>query len=380
MTMTRRHILLLAILLLTAVAASSQKHRHHRKAVEPPTPQSERLQQMTLATQQIMFIDSIVLPKTEVLQAYHMTEEAGRLAPYSTFFPRSESTQLTYMNALGNRCFFCENDTTISTQELLQEQWTVSDTISGINSERQFQHIRHPFMMPDGLTLYFAAEGTGSIGGYDIFMTTYDATEGRFLKPNNIGMPFNSTANDYLFVIDEYNQLGFFATDRNQPDSLVCVYTFIPAKKYQTYDATQYTLEQIADFARIADISKTWTSEQQLQEAKTRLQQVTSARKKTPQAFSFVINDQLVYHRLTDFKAAGNQERYQQLIQLRQRYEQTILALEKARKYYPKAKTKEREALSREILDNEQVQLELSDAIHQQEKLIRQFENKYLNP
>ena len=56
-------------------------------------------------------------------------------------------------------------------------------------------------MLSDGLTLYFAAQGPESIGGYDIFMTTYDAAEGRFLKPENIGMPFNSTANDYAWLL-----------------------------------------------------------------------------------------------------------------------------------------------------------------------------------
>lgn len=344
--------------------------------------QKERMERMMAATQRIMFIDSVVVDKKDFLRAYHLTEEAGQIADYATFFKKGKQQSLTFMNALQNHCFFSQPDkeghAALFCRENQGGQWTESTEVLGVNDFYQFQRIDYPFMMPDGVTFYFAAEGEESIGDYDIFMTTYDREEGRFLKPENIGMPFNSMANDYLFVIDEYNQLGFFASDRNQPDGKVCVYTFVPSEKYQTYDIQQYTPEQIADFARITAISQTWSDKQQLKEAKERLKQAKTVRKKVKHEFTFVINDHTVYHQLKDFKAAGNQERYNQLIKLNQRYEQTVLALEKARKYYPKVTAEEREALSREILDNEGVQYELFTAIQQQEKAIRNAENIYL--
>lgn len=344
--------------------------------------QTERIQRMTAATQHIMFIDSVVVDKKNFLRAYHLTEEGGKIAPYHSFFPKDASQTLTFMNALNNRCFYARQDTTkqavLIYREYLNGQWTDATEALGTNDFLQFQQIGYPFMMPDGITLYFAAKGEDSIGGYDIFMTTYDREEGRFLKPENIGMPFNSTDNDYMLVIDEYNQLGFFASDRNQPEGKVCVYAFIPAEKYQTYDAAQYTPEQIADFARIARIAQTWDNKQQLNEAKQRLQKVKSTTPASQPAFSFVINDQLTYHQLKDFKASGNQERFNQLVILKQRYEQTVQTLEKARRYYPKATADERNSLSREILDNEDIQYELNLAIQQQEKSIRNAEIMYL--
>ena len=344
--------------------------------------QSERIQRMTEATQHIMFIDSVVVDKKNFLRAYHLTEEGGKIAPCHSFFPKDTSQTLAFMNALNNRCFYASQDTTKQAALIYREyqngQWTNATEALGTNDFLQFQQIGYPFMMPDGITLYFAAKGEDSIGGYDIFMTTYDREEGRFLKPENIGMPFNSTDNDYMLAIDEYNQLGFFASDRNQPEGKVCVYTFVPAEKYQTYDAAQYTQEQIADFARIARIAQTWDNKQQLNEAKQRLQKAKSTTPARQPAFSFVINDQLTYHHLSNFKAPDNQERFNQLITLKQRYEQTVLTLEKARKYYSKATTNERMTLAREILDNEDVLYELSRAIHQKEKAIRQAENIYL--
>lgn len=357
---------------------AAQRHKRTTPKEEPLTEQEERLQRMTKATQRIVFIDSIVLPKEEFLKAYCLTPEAGRIAPYSTFFPNSTSTIMTFMNALGNRCLFADTDSTIASQELLSQQWTSADTLISINKEWQLQHICYPFMMSDGMTLYFAAEGEASIGGYDIFMSTYDASEGKFLQPENIGMPFNSMANDYLFAIDEYNQLGFFASDRNQPTDTVCVYSFIPPQKYQIYNELEYTPEQIAAFARIDDISKTHDDKVLFRKAQERLRLAKNASTKEETHFDFIINDQTIYHQLKDFKAAGNQERYKQLAQLRERYEQTLLSLEKARNYYSKALKEERAVLNREILDNEQIQHELYEAIHQQEKQIRQAENTYL--
>lgn len=368
------------LLFLTMTVSAQRRHQVVQKKTQPQeqtTELSEGLLQMILATQRMMFIDSMVVPKTDFLSAYRLTLEAGRIAPYSTFFPKSKLSTTTYMNALNNRCVY-PSDSSLVAQDYLQQQWTKPDTLAGINQERKLHHICYPFMMPDGITLYFAAEGEESIGGFDIFMTTYDPSEGQFLAPKNIGMPFNSTANDYMLAIDEYNQLGFFASDRNQPDSMVCVYTFIPAEKYQTYDSDQYTIEQINAFARIDSIRMTWDDERIRQEAVKRLEQVKKSPSTPQSAFSFVINDQLTYHHLKDFRVVDNQKRYQELLELRRRYDHVIVALEKARNYYTKASAKEREILTREILEQEKMQHELYHAIHQQEKTIRQAENNYL--
>ena len=73
-------------------------------------------------------------------------------------------------------------------------------------------------------------------------------------------MPFNSEANDYMMVIDEYDRIGWFATDRGQEDGKVCIYTFVPSDVRQTYDPETYSKEQITNFALITDITETWVS------------------------------------------------------------------------------------------------------------------------
>jgi len=80
----------------------------------------------------------------------------------------------------------------------------------------------------DGVTMYFASDGENSIGGYDIFITRFIPSTNTFLTPENIGMPFNSPYNDYMLVIDEINNIGWFASDRYQPEGKVILYFFIP--------------------------------------------------------------------------------------------------------------------------------------------------------
>ena len=52
-----------------------------------------------------------------------------------------------------------------------------------------------------------------------------------FYIPDNYGLPYNSTANDYFLAIDERNNLGWLISDRYQPEDKVCIYIFVPNKK-----------------------------------------------------------------------------------------------------------------------------------------------------
>lgn len=85
-----------------------------------------------------------------------------------------------------------------------------------------------PFVLSDGLTLYFASTGDQSLGGYDLYVTRYNISTDAYLASNQLNMPFNSPFNDYMMAIDEEKGIGWFASDRYQQADSVCVYTFIP--------------------------------------------------------------------------------------------------------------------------------------------------------
>ena len=94
----------------------------------------------------------------------------------------------------------------------------------------------YPFFLNDGVTLYYASNGEGSIGGYDIFITRLNLENNTYLKPENVGMPFNSIYNDYMMAVDEMLNIGWFVSDREQIPGKVTIYLFIPNSSKQTYN------------------------------------------------------------------------------------------------------------------------------------------------
>ncbi len=61
-------------------------------------------------------------------------------------------------------------------------------------------------------TLYFSSEGHPGIGGYDIFMSTWNGT--RWSKPQNMGKPYNSSVDDLYFMLDQEGYHGFLVSNR----------------------------------------------------------------------------------------------------------------------------------------------------------------------
>lgn len=375
-------------LVLLLVALTIPMDAQRRKPAQPKlTPeelaQQEKMNRMVMATEQVLFIDSFVVNKDDFLRTYHLNTEAGSICRTSDLLRNYRAADsYAYLNSIGNKRYFSMHETDSTSMLFCSEndhgEWTVPTLLPGINAEQQFRHLNYPFMMGDGLTLYFAAEGGDCVGGYDIFMTTFHRETGSYLHPINIGMPFNSEANDYMYAIDEYNNLGWFVTDRRQPEGKVCVYVFVPNSTRKTYDADSYTQEQLLAFSQIASINDTWSDAECLQEACQRLKNSTLQPATGDNAMYFVINDDIVYRNTTDFHGAGNASRYQQLQQLHRRQQQLNLSLEKARNYYDKATAKERRLLSKEILADEQQQGTLEVQIHELEKTIRNTEILFL--
>lgn len=68
------------------------------------------------------------------------------------------------------------------------------------------------YLTPDGETLYFSSKGHNSMGGYDIFSTTY--ANGRWNAPINLGYPINSPSNDLFFRPTADGEAAYFSSLR----------------------------------------------------------------------------------------------------------------------------------------------------------------------
>ena len=383
-----RNIAIIALALLAPVSMQAQKKKAVVKkapvvVVEEPQ-EDPRITEMREATQQIIFIDSVVVAKDDFLSIIQLNPESGKLDAYDQFF-RSEGhpENYVYINEMGNKCYFSDENANsqmqLYTLDKLGEEWSDPLALKGIYNG--ISEANYPFMMTDGTTFYFAAKGKESIGGYDIFVTRADSENGQFLKPENIGMPFNSEANDYMYVIDELSNIGYFVTDRRQPEGKVCVYMFIPPTSRHIYNSDAYSDAQLHGFADISRIANTWGKGTERKQALERLKAINKANptQQSKSAINFIVNDRITYTDISQFQAPDSPDLYRELQSTKKQLKETEQLLEKSRNFYAKAKPEDKRVLRTEILDAERQFVRLTNDVKTLEKRIRQSENNIIN-
>ena len=386
MIMKGKNILLAALLVILPSSVDAQKKKSATKAkVKQKTTVvdnelEQRLESMRGFTQKVMFIDSVVVSKSKLLSSLNIPDEAGSIQAYNKFFNTTDQpNSIVYLNQLRNKCVFSkftDGGWDLYSKEMIGEKWSNAVPLKGLDILGDDVDINWPFLLSDGTTLYFAAKGEESIGGFDIFMTRYDETTQSYLKPENIGMPFNSIDNDYFFIVDEYDGIGWFATDRNQPEGKVCIYSFIYNNVRENYVVDEYTPEQLRQLSEIHSISQTWTSNQARLSA---LEQLTAVYKrkftqKKKNDFEFVINDELTYTTLTDFRSVEAAEIYVNLNELLRKKNKLDSSIERARVAYPTARQAQREQYKQQLLAAEKQSEKYETDIKNLSKKIRRIE------
>ena len=331
------------------------------------------------ATEQVMIIDSLVLPKAEVLKAIKISSECGNIYPLSSIISDDKSQSSYFQNQLGDKRMYAQPNAKgklrLVESLLIANEWSAPTLLKGFNEEEN-DNFNFPFMLTDGITMYFAAENDESIGGYDIFMTRYDADSQQFLVPDNIGMPFNSPANDYLYAIDEFNNLGYFVSDRNQPADSVCLYTFIPNEKRSIYNIDQIGEEKLRNLAKINSIKDTWTNPAAVKEAQARLAEARSAKEenKKKRDFVFVLNDQRTCYTLADFKKAEAKNKVQWWLETKKDLQARSQELDRLRTRYASGTDTQKAQMAPQIRLNEEKLEQIERDIKEQEKIIRKLE------
>lgn len=386
MTLRKIAILALALLLPLSIGAQKKKKRVVKKPVVIEEPQEDpRITNMRQMTQQILIIDSIVVDKDMILPHLRLSSETGSLMTTRDFLGKSVNG-FAFVNEMGNKAYFSLPDDSLCqhlfTSDVLGNEWSSPQPLKGISEG--ITEASYPFMLTDGITFYFAGKGEESIGGYDIFLTRYNSRSGSFFKPENIGMPFNSEANDYLYAVDELNRIGYFVSDRRQPEGKVCIYIFVPSDSRKTYDPSIYTEQQIRDFADIISIADTWGNGTERKAALSRLKTINNVkpsadRKASAQSVTIVINDALTYSSAKDFRSNKAANLYQELVTAKGRLTVAETELAKARDLFPTATAADRRSLRQEILQMEEEVQQLYQRIPSLEKEIRKEENKVIN-
>lgn len=245
--------------------------------------------------EKIQIVDSINVPAEEFFKFFRLAKSAGRLSDEMEIESAVPSEKLLQMGVSGlwAPAFVSESgddmiwygstengDTRMyESVRLTDGSWDQPVELFDYNSifgDNNGSWVSYPFLMSDGVTLYFAADGDNSLGELDIFISRRD--DDGFLQPSNVGMPYNSPYNDYLYAIDEENGLGWWATDRNQIQDSVTIYTFIPQDLRINYPVETPNL---TDYARIKSIAMTQNPDTDYEAIRQRIASINTTEKKS---------------------------------------------------------------------------------------------------
>lgn len=332
-----------------------------------------RGQRMIRGVEKVAVIDSFVVDKQDFLKAYKLSADAGDI--------RITENGVQFTNEMGDKQLQsvrnAEGQASLYSSMKMIDQWSKPEAITSIN---ELGNADYPFVAGDGITMYYASDNEESMGGYDIFVTRYDSDDNSYLRPDNLGMPFNSPANDYMYVIDDLNNLGWFVSDRRQPEGKVCVYVFVPNASKQVYDYENGDPDQIAALARLDRISDTCTDEDKVRTARQQLAAlVYSKDENTRKAdFTFIVDDSATYHSLRDFRSAEARKQFQMLQQKEKDLESLIGQLDKKREAYAQAAESNRANMAPGMLDMEKRVEQLRQDIEELTNTVRNTEIRQL--
>lgn len=315
---------------------------------------------MLSATEKVRIIDSLVVDRGSI-PIPQLRKGLGKLQAAQTLavalgLAGKRVGEAAYINDWGDRAYFTMADTTenlrLYVANRFVQKWGQPSPLPGFTPQERNEDF--PFMDPDGMTLYFAADGAESLGGYDLFQTRYDADAKAFLKPQNLGMPFNSPANDFLMVIDRANNMGWFVSDRYQPVDKLCIYSFIPNDNREVYDAStpKNTLRQLA---MLMPLQLSQISPEERRQLATDYAKSKQDGKSEDKSNVFIINDNTVYHSLGEFRHPEARKAAKEWWDATQRLQAIGEQLDELRRVYAKQKTGGEEILR---LEQEQTALQ----------------------
>jgi len=335
--------------------------------------QAENAAHLLTKVEDIAIADSVVVNKTDFLRFYKFSNELGSLTQETLNMPHHrKADKIKYSTQRQDRVYFSDSirgKMDIFTSYKLLDGWSKPTSLSDIINTPANEN--YPFLLLDGVTIYFASDGENSIGGYDLFVSRFNPATNSYLTPENIGFPFNSPANDYMMVIDEQRKLGWFATDRNQAAGKVVIYTFIP-----NLTKTAFRSEN-KDLVRMVAQLKTYRKANLHSQDSTVITQTQLP--ETEKQIEFIINDSIVYTNVNQFKCKQALQLWNDWHKMNLDFKNKQAELSQLRtKYEESESADERKTLAPKILEGEKKIVLLKKDLSQQIVSIRNEELNYL--
>lgn len=327
-----------------------------RTKLEESKKITSRLRRMVENTEDIQIIDSLVIDKKSFLNAYKLSLSSGHLEYFNQVFNTNIAVKSTvYFNEKETKIYYGQplpnGEYSLFSMEKLLDKFGNEKPLSPDNFGLDGS-VNYPYMMADGVTIYFAANDAESIGGYDLFVSRYNLNNDTYLTPERLNMPFNSIYNDYLMAVDEEKGVGWFASDRFQPEGKVCVYTFIPNKSVKQVESED--VQYKSSRALITSIKDSWKQGANYAETIKIARKEPVIKQKTLKDFDFVIDDNHTYYVLADFKNKTAKDIYFKVVQMRSDLKLIETDLNNQRESFSKASPTQQEQIKNSILGLEE--------------------------
>ena len=324
-------------------------------------------------TDKVLVFDSLVIAKDQVVNFFSNFEWLGSFQssvdnPETIVFTTERGMVFSAKRDKGsNLNLFVKMDDGIGKH--------TGEFLKGLSEEADNNY---PFIMPDGITMYFASRSEEGIGNYDIYRTLLNEDTGEFFKPENMGFPYNSPFNDYLMVVDELNGVGYFVSDRYQPEGKACVYFFVPNESRNPVDYESESRQNVLAAASLKSIGATVNDSNRKDADKFKA--LVSELKMNAEAlsddydFTFVVNDSKVCHTLADFKKEDSRKICADWLQKSRNIDSLNDMLSKLRSDYHQASAGDKEKMTKKILEMEKRICELAEQTKELAKKIRRTE------
>lgn len=112
-----------------------------------------------------------------------------------------------------------------------------------------------PFIDKYSNDLYFSSKGHNSIGEYDIFISKYNENTDKWLKPENAGMPINSSNDDIYFIKYDEGNKAMFTSRREGGYGEADIYEVDFKESSQVICYLKFNTTKVTDKSSYSDLS-----------------------------------------------------------------------------------------------------------------------------
>lgn len=190
----------------------------------------------------IIVVEKKEVPRSDFFRSYETSKFGGKILAKPDELKSSydkkvkESSVIFVPNTAGGEIFYSsygDNDKNgkdiFKVKRLPNGEFSPPQNI-GFPINTQYDE-EFPVLHPNGRILYFCSKGHNSMGGYDVFISTFDNATQTWSTPVNLDFAINTPDDDILFLADENNEEAYFSSTRASVGSNIGVYKILMLRK-----------------------------------------------------------------------------------------------------------------------------------------------------